>query len=289
MKLNKPVIEEIDIRNLQTVVELEQVRQLEAIVWSFEDSVPVNQTITVVKNGGFILGAFLHNKLIGFQYSFPGFDGKKVYLCSHSLGIHPKYRKYGIGEKLKWAQKGLAEAMGYELITWTYDPLETVNGNLNLHKLGAVCTSYLEDAYGEMDDGLNSGIATDRFLVEWRTDEVQDKEGATTSVQKNIQVDLQNFVMETTERNGLLIPGDIHLGLESDLLFVMVPGNFQEIKSADFSLAVEWRNVTREIFTHYLLNGWQVTDLIYKDHNQYLYVLERGVKVGDRENYPSAD
>ncbi|MBY0095941.1 GNAT family N-acetyltransferase [Mesobacillus maritimus] len=273
--MNKPVFEEIEIRNLQTVVELERVRQLEAIVWSFEDSVPVNQTITVVKNGGFILGAFLHNELIGFQYSFPGFDGKQVYLCSHSLGIHPEYRKYGVGEKLKWAQKGLAEAMGYELISWTYDPLETVNGNLNLHKLGAICTSYLEDAYGEMGDGLNSGIATDRFLVEWRVDEIQDKKGATKFEQRDKQVDLQNFVMETTEKDGFLIPGEINFGLDSDLLFVPVPGNFQEIKSADFSLAVEWRNITRKIFTHYLPIGWQVTDLIKKDQNHYLYVLEK--------------
>jgi predicted GNAT superfamily acetyltransferase len=275
--LNKSVFEEIEIRSLQTVDELERVRQLEAIVWSFEDSVPVNQTITVVKNGGFILGAFLHNELIGFQYSFPGFDGKEVYLCSHSLGIHPSYRKYGIGEKLKWAQKGLAEDMGYELISWTYDPLETVNGNLNLHKLGAVCTSYLEDAYGEMDDGLNSGIATDRFLVEWRMDEIQGKEGATKIGQTERLVDLQNIVMETTEKDGFLVPGDINYCLESDLLFVPVPGNFQEIKSADFSFAVEWRNVTRKIFTNYLRNGWHVTDLIKKGQNQYLYVLEKRV------------
>jgi predicted GNAT superfamily acetyltransferase len=272
--LNQPVLGEIEIRNLQTVEELEQVRQLEAIVWSFEDSVPVNQTITVVKNGGFILGAFLHNELIGFQYSFPGFDGKQVYLCSHSLGIHPNFRKYGIGEKLKWAQRELAATKGYELISWTYDPLETVNGNLNLHKLGAVCSTYLENAYGEMDDGLNSGIATDRFLVEWRLDEMEDKDG---EIQRNEPVDLQTIVMETTKKDGFLVPGEMQLHLESDVLFVPVPGNFQEIKNDDFSLAVAWRNVTRNIFTYYLRNGWQVTDLIKAGHeqNHYLYVLEK--------------
>jgi predicted GNAT superfamily acetyltransferase len=277
--LRQPVLEEIEIRNLQTVDELEKVRKLEAVVWSFEDSVPVNQTITVVKNGGFILGAFLHNELIGFQYSFPGFNGKQVYLCSHSLGIHPAYRKYGIGEKLKWAQKELAASKGYKLISWTYDPLETVNGNLNLHKLGAICSSYLVNAYGEMDDGLNSGIATDRFLVEWRLDGKQDMEEARTvgQFQSDSPIDSQCVVMETTSEAGFLRPGKINLKKKYDLLFVPVPGNFQEIKNHDFSLAVEWRNVTRKIFTYFLRQGWQVTDLIKNDHeqNHYLYVLEK--------------
>lgn len=274
--MNKPAIGEVEIRNLQTVEELKQVRQLEAIVWSFEDSVPVNQTITVVKNGGFILGAFLHHELVGFQYSFPGFDGKQVYLCSHSLGIHPNFRKYGIGEKLKWAQREMAATMGYELISWTYDPLETVNGNLNLHKLGAVCSTYMEDAYGEMDDGLNSGIATDRFLVEWQLDEMQDNGGVLIR-NDNTPVDPQSILMKTTKKDGFLIPGKIQINLEYDVLYVPVPGNFQEIKSSDFSLAVEWRNVTRKIFTNYLRKGWQVTDLIKagNEQNHYLYVLEK--------------
>lgn len=275
MNLKGKMTEEIEIRNLHTVAELELVRQLEAKVWSFDDSVPVNQTITVVKNGGFILGAFLHNQLIGFQYSFPGFDGNKVYLCSHSLGIHPDYRKFGIGEKLKWAQKELALEKGYDLITWTYDPLETVNGNLNLHKLGAVCSTYLENAYGEMDDGLNSGIATDRFLVEWRVGEQES-----VALEANTPGEI---VLKTRKKNGLNVPGEVDLGLNTERLLVAAPGNFQTIKNRDLRLAVAWRNITRKIFTTYLGRGWQVTDLV-KDslhEDQYLYVLERGGRNGD--------
>lgn len=46
---------------------------------------------------------------------------------------------------------------------WTYDPLETVNGYLNLSKLGGVCTQYIENCYGEMPDILNAGLPSDRF------------------------------------------------------------------------------------------------------------------------------
>ena len=52
-----------------------------------------------------MLGAFLDEKLIGFQYSFPGFDGTCVYLCSHILAVDSAYRSMGIGAKLKHAQR----------------------------------------------------------------------------------------------------------------------------------------------------------------------------------------
>jgi predicted GNAT superfamily acetyltransferase len=267
--VNQLDLSSIEIRNLDTIAELEEVRRLETLVWSLEDSVPVNQSVAVVKNGGFILGAYLEGKLVGFQYSFPGFDGSKVYLCSHSLGIHPEYRKYGIGEKLKKAQKELAAAKGYKLITWTYDPLETVNGNLNLHKLGAKCTGYLENVYGKMADGLNDGLPTDRFLVEWET---ESPNGPPTAV-----IDGLRLVIKTIIARNLLIPGETDFTLKDDKLLVPVPGNFQEIKKADFSLALAWRNKTRQVFAHFMGEGWVVSDLV-KDPlvpNQYLYLLER--------------
>jgi predicted GNAT superfamily acetyltransferase len=269
MTVENQVLSSVKIQKLQSVEELEQVRELEAIVWSFDDSVPVNHTVTVVKNGGFILGAFYKNELIGFQYSFPGFDGQKVYLCSHSLGIHPDYRKLGIGEKLKGAQKQLAAEKGYELITWTYDPLETVNGNLNLHKLRAVCSTYIEDAYGEMDDGLNSGIPTDRFLVEWW---VQEKQTSRISVISKLPC-----AIETSIKRGFLVPGKVDLNLMEAKFVIPVPGNFQEMKKADFSLALTWRKATRRVFTHFFNNGWQVTDLLKDTEipNQYLYLVEK--------------
>jgi predicted GNAT superfamily acetyltransferase len=260
--------QEIVIRNLETIEELEMVRKLESLIWSIEDSIPVNQTVAAVKNGGFILGAYVHNQLIGFQYSFPGFDGKKVYLCSHSLGIHSDYRKYGIGEKLKLGQKKMAIEKGYDLITWTYDPLETVNGNLNLHKLGATCSTYLENAYGEMTDGLNAGIPTDRFLVEWWIKDADVKE--------RLVVEASNVIQTSTEK-GYLHPKEIKLSIKDRFVYVPVPSNFQELKHENFTLALEWRNKTREIFTFYLKHGWMAIDLVkdVNNANQYLYLLEK--------------
>ncbi|TDL78521.1 GNAT family N-acetyltransferase [Peribacillus frigoritolerans] len=267
--MKKEVQESLIIRNLQSVHELEEVKRLEAMIWSMEDAVPVNQSVAAVKNGGFILGAFFQSELIGFQYSFPGFDGKKVYLVSHSLGIHPDYRKFGIGEKLKIAQKETALEMGYDLITWTYDPLETVNGNLNLHKLGAIATEYIPNVYGEMADNLNAGIPTDRFLVEWHLNE------PTRSYSKEATIP---YALYICEKDDFPFPERTDLTLNSPHIFVPVPGQFQEIKKTDFKLAKQWREKTSEVFTHYLSQGFAVSDLVRDNQHpgQYLYLLVKG-------------
>ncbi|WRP04686.1 GNAT family N-acetyltransferase [Rossellomorea aquimaris] len=259
----------LKIRTLHSIEDLDAVRRLESLVWSFEDSVPVNQSVAVVKNGGFILGAYYQEKLIGFQYSFPGFDGKKAYLVSHSLGIHPNFRKFGIGEMLKRAQKNKAAEMGYDVITWTYDPLETVNGNLNLHKLGAVVRTYIPNIYGEMSDQLNAGIATDRFLVEWWV--CQSNSNSVTGNNLHSAIQLKEC------EHGWLVD-KVDLTLSQNLISVSVPSHFQEVKRADLSLAIDWRLKTRDVFSHYLNHGWVVTDLV-KDkehHGQYLYLMEKG-------------
>lgn len=264
------VLSAMTIRSIEAVEELEKVYELETIVWSAEDAVPTNHTIATVKNGGLVLGAYYEGKLIGFQYSFPGFDGKKVYLLSHSLGIHPDYRRLGVGEQLKIAQKQAAAGKGYERIVWTYDPLETVNANLNIHKLRAVAVSYIENAYGDMADGMNSGIPTDRFLVEWQVREEPPAERLT---------DIQQLplLIASAAQAGYLIAGDVDLQQSAEKLAVPVPGNFQDMKKYDLSLALTWREKTRAVFSHYLNQGWRVTDLVKDRHtdNQYLYVLEK--------------
>ncbi|THE10555.1 GNAT family N-acetyltransferase [Bacillus timonensis] len=268
--MQQDILSTMIIKNVKSIADLQQVHKLESMVWSPEDTVPISHTAATIKNGGFILGAFYKEELIGFQYSFPGFNGKKPYLVSHSLGIHSDYRKQGIGEKLKHEQRKLAAEMGYDLISWTYDPLETVNGNLNLHKLGAVCTSYIENAYGEMTDGMNDGISTDRFVVEWSVTE-------TNSENRNCDISASTVLIQTKFIDGCLTPGEIELEESSEALFVPVPGNFQEIKKMNFDTALQWREKTKKVFTHYLEHGWVVTDLVKDPENNghYMYLLEK--------------
>lgn len=62
----------IDIRNIDNVKELLEVKALESMIWAMDDPVPVHHMAAVINSGGLVLGAFLNERLIGFQYSFPG-------------------------------------------------------------------------------------------------------------------------------------------------------------------------------------------------------------------------
>ncbi|RXZ01551.1 GNAT family N-acetyltransferase [Fictibacillus sp. S7] len=250
----------IEIRSLRRIEELEDVRKLESKIWGESDSIPSHQTITAVKNGGLVLGAYNGDQLIGFQYSFPGFNGNSIYLCSHILGTDEQFRNRKIGEQLKLAQREEALKLGYSLITWTYDPLESINGYLNIAKLGGVCSTYIENCYGELEDPLNHGIPSDRFFVEWHIKE----EKATDSRAEEVQLEraLQKSLIQwETNEEGMPVPS-FTLSLpeqESDAAFVAVPKDFRSIRQTNMKAATEWRLKTRSIFNDLFQQGWQVT------------------------------
>ena len=83
------------------------------------------------------------------------------------LAVLPEYRDKGVGYQLKVAQYHAVDQQAVRLITWTYDPIESRNANLNIARLGAISRTYKRDHYGEMNDGLNFGFPSDRLLVEW--------------------------------------------------------------------------------------------------------------------------
>ncbi|MBA4493887.1 GNAT family N-acetyltransferase [Paenactinomyces guangxiensis] len=264
--------DKVMIRQLLSIGELREVRKLESKTWGNIDSTPVHQTLTVSKNGGFVLGAYVGGELVGFQYSFPGFDGTSVYLCSHMLAIDPRFRNRGIGEKLKHAQREQARQMGYSLIRWTYDPLESINGYLNIGKLGAVCSTYIENCYGEMNDHLNSGLPSDRFQVEWR---INRPEETRRRVGENKVQEAGNacVIQWRVNERGLPVADQIDLSMAEkyDTVYVAIPAKFQHLKEIDISVARQWRLKTRAVFTHYFAGGWEVTNFI-KNINQEIPV-----------------
>lgn len=278
----KNLIEEIEVRVLNTIEQLEEIRALEAEIWGYSDSIPTHQTLTAVKNGGLVLGAFSNHQLIGFQYSFPGFNGQNVYLCSHILAMLPEYRNKGIGEKLKYAQREEAQKLGYRLITWTYDPLESINGYLNIGKLGGKCSSYIPNCYGEMEDLLNKGIPSDRFLVHWPTQPQADHHSLETML--DFEETNNRTINQWEWKEGVLSPTTIGEIAEDEnhSIFVAIPKNYREIREKNQTIALRWRMKTREVFTTLFHQGYQVTGF-RKNSDQNmpvnLYVLTKGKEI----------
>jgi predicted GNAT superfamily acetyltransferase len=83
------------------------------------------------------------------------------------LAVLPEYRNAGLGRRLKLFQRDEAMARGFELIEWTFDPLEIKNAYLNIERLGAIARRYHVNQYGITSSPLQGGLPTDRLLAEW--------------------------------------------------------------------------------------------------------------------------
>jgi predicted GNAT superfamily acetyltransferase len=245
--------------------------------------------ITAVHNGGLVLGAFVEEKMVGFVFGFPGIettpDGPRPKHCSHMMGIHSDYRDSGVGFALKRAQWQMVRHQSLDHITWTYDPLLSRNAYLNIAKLGAVCVTYRRSEYGDMRDGLNAGLPSDRFQVDWwiNTRRVESRLGKrsrpTLKLNHVARSGMRPFYSLHDLTDNLPHPPEHVPPFEDRLLLAEIPGDFMSLKTKDFGLARDWRFFSRELFETAFEKNYIITDFIF-DKNEGnprgLYVLTHG-------------
>jgi predicted GNAT superfamily acetyltransferase len=286
------------IRLLETPEDMTAVEDLQRLVWpgSETDVVPAHMLITAVHNGGLVLGAFQDKHMVGFVFGFPGLeatpDGPRAKHCSHMMGIHPEYRDGGLGFALKRAQWQMVRHQGLDHITWTYDPLMSRNAYLNIARLGAVCHIYRRSEYGDMRDGLNLGLPSDRFQVDWwiNTRRVQQR----LSKRPRRPLSLESFskaelqpLYDVQYGSGGWPQAPAHFSaLDGKLILAEIPSDFLGLKEADFTLARDWRFFTREVFETAFGAGYIITDAVFERSTaspRSLYVLTHGDSTLDAE------
>lgn len=275
------------IKLLETPKDMTLVEELQRAVWpgSETDVVPAHVFITAVHNGGLVLGAFLDEELVGFVFGFPGLDftpdGPRPKHCSHMMGVKPGVQDTGVGFMLKRAQWQMVRRQGIDHITWTYDPLLSRNAHLNIAKLGAVCNTYRRSEYGDMRDGLNAGLPSDRFQVDWwvNTRRVERRLGKRARGPLRLvdfsKAGLQPLYTPLDLTLGLIRPPEHFPPLAGRLLLAEIPHDFSALKQVDFALARDWRFFSREVFETAFAAGYIVTDFVREGRRSF-YVLTNG-------------
>lgn len=159
----------IELRYCKEIAEFQACVSLQKEVWNFSDAdlIPVRMFVVASKIGGQIIGAFDGATLVGFALSIPGARNGNAYLHSHMLAVREPYRNLGLGRRLKLAQRDEAVTRGFELMEWTFDPLEIKNAYLNIERLGAIVRRYTLNQYGTSSSPLQGGLPTDRCVAEW--------------------------------------------------------------------------------------------------------------------------
>ena len=161
----------IRIESLTELHQFEHCVALEEAVWGYDpaDMIPRRMFLLASRIGGQVLGAFDSDSTapVGFAMALPGFRNGHPYLHSHMVGVLAEHRNRGIARALKLAQREDAIARGFDLMEWTFDPLEIKNAHLNISRLGAIVRRYKHDFYGPSSSPLQGGLPTDRIHAEW--------------------------------------------------------------------------------------------------------------------------
>jgi predicted GNAT superfamily acetyltransferase len=273
----------LHIRPLDKTDEYYACEEVQKLAWQDEQETvaPAHMLLAVVEAGGLALGAFdAAGQLLGFVLGLLARqDAAGLYHHSHLLAVHPQWWGHGIGYRLKLAQRQAVLGQGLTLITWTFDPLERRNAVLNFVKLGVICDTYLKNLYGDMRDGLNAGLPTDRFKVRWQLRSprvLQRLKGARP------QLDLETLNAHgvplvnpaTHGPDGWLYPCTSPAPLEGERLLVQVPADLQALKRADLALARAWRETSAAHLCSAFARGYAATEYLHQDGHSY-YLLQK--------------
>ena len=240
----------IVIREVETFAELRAVEEMQKEVWGVPDLdvVPATHLIAAQAAGGLLLGAFDRKTLVGFVYGFVAQEDGAIAHHSHMLAVKHAYRNFNLGYKLKLAQRDAVLARGIYVITWTFDPLQSLNAYFNFAKLGVICDRYFIDFYGEDAASFLHQTGTDRFWVKWL-------------------LNSQRVVKRITK-------ADSSLEEPKDKILVEIPGDINAVQRESPETARDWRVRTRRAFTDALAEGYVIVDF-YRRENEGIYILGR--------------
>ncbi|GGJ54179.1 GNAT family N-acetyltransferase [Deinococcus roseus] len=252
------------IRELKDHSEIQQIQELQAQVWgrSELDIVPQGLTVAFIYQGGLVAAAYEGPEMIGFVMGIPTADPRKQH--SHMLGVLPEYRGSDVAVQLKRFQRDWCLSRGIDTVVWSYDPLRSVNANFNVRKLGAVVREYHPNLYGQMS-GVNAGVDSDRVIAEWN---LLDPQVYQRIYAPPVTPDIQHLPCINM---GL----DNQLNLQDPTLLYQLPEDFGALLKDDLEAAKQVRAAGREALTHYLRQGYTITDFVRQQGNFYLLTREK--------------
>jgi predicted GNAT superfamily acetyltransferase len=274
--------DDIRIRLAETRTDFEACVQLQRAVWGLED-LEINSAIQFIATthaGGMVhLAESAEGEPIGFAYAFPALRGGVPHLHSDMLAVLGERQKQGVGVRLKWAQRATALERGVKLITWTYDPMQARNANLNLRRLGAVATEFLENFYGITSSSLHHGLPTDRLAARWELDAPQvqrlSEEGEPP---RTVPAPELPRINDVKWQAGWPVSSEPELELHEPELLLEIPPEWDVLGSAAPRVAQDWHAKVRRALEAYVGRGYAAVGFApteERGRRRPLYVLRR--------------
>lgn len=272
----------IILRDIRSTDEIKELEDLQIKVWGDDDRdiVPLNQLAAASYVGGSLIGAFDGQRMAGFVYGFYGHIGGRIVHHSHMLGVDPDYRGHDLGFRLKVAQreKVLADRIT-DRITWTFDPLQSLNAHFNFGKLGVVSDTYKVNVYGERGVSFLHQNGTDRLFVTWLLHSSLVQECVSGQRHRSEPpADLGGGVLRLVHNAESNIPvrqGELDDSPDPRAVRIEIPSDINSIEADDFDLARRWREETRRAFSQAFSQGYVAVDYFLENGQTGSYLLER--------------
>ena len=249
------------VRPLETPGEFEQAEGVQMSAWGMGPlgAAPKEVMIAANDNGGLVLGAFEGKRMVGFALTLVGYRGGSVYMYSHMTGVAKDYQSKGIGYLIKQKQREICLERGFTFIAWTFDPLIARNASFNVKKLGAIARNYLVDYYGPMQDSINAGWPTDRFLCEWH---IRQEALRTVRAYGRHQPRNAHVVIKKRGVEPDVVCEDWSIDTAAERAVVDIPRDVVGLKARRPEDGMRWRTSTREIFKAYFASGYSAVALL---------------------------
>jgi chorismate synthase len=250
------------IREVKTAEELRAVERLQVEVWGIPDLdvVPLYHLVAAQASGGVLLGAFDNDEMVGFVYGFVGLERGRTVHHSHMLAVSPEYRSQKLGFRLKAEQRRFVLAQGLDTMTWTFDPLRSLNASFNFGKLGVIADQYYPDFYGSEAASFLHRNGTDRLWVTWHLSSskvVEKLEG------RSVATDIPSLpVLVAVCETGAPIVRDLKAALRSPQFVIEIPSDIGMIEAENLETARNWRTTTRTAFTAALDAGYVIAHFV---------------------------
>jgi len=250
-----PEISRIQIREIDELAQMRAVEELQKEIWGIPDLdvVPLTHLVAAREAGGVLIGAFEGETLVGFVYGFTSFERGQLAHHSHMLAVKADYRNLDLGGRLKLAQREHVMAQGIGLISWTFDPLQSLNAYFNFSKLAVLADRYLPNFYGDDAASFLHQTGTDRLWVSWfvSSERVQRKiYGGSDDVNFSSAPSLIEIAADDAARRN-----DFS---DQNRLAIEIPSNIDELQRQNRATARRWREETRSAFTEALMADYFV-------------------------------
>ncbi|HWO00923.1 MAG TPA: hypothetical protein VNS63_16810 [Blastocatellia bacterium] len=276
------------IRDVEGDAEFHAIEDVQKEAWGFNDldTVPAATLMATRHAGGVVLGAFEGSVMIGFAYGFAAYEQGRASIHSHMLGVRPAYRNFQAGFYLKLAQRERVLEKGLDEISWTYDPLQSLNAHLNFAKLGVISQRYIVNFYGAATSSpLHQGFGTDRLWVRWllnteRVRQLASRDESSSAVRK-VNRDFNSselLKLALVLREGDRPQREDFRSPSSASCTIEIPHNINLLKQRDPQAGVAWREATRQAFLTAIDAGFEVIDFLRTGDSaspRWFYLLTR--------------